>query len=64
MFKEGGRGKRTSGGIKRGKPQDTVRNANDGAVFNEVVRILGGATREVPRSCRTNDKIVCATEGA
>lgn len=64
MFKEGGRGKRTSGGIKSVKPQETVGNANDGAVFNEMVRILGGATREVPRSCRTNDKIACATDGA
>ena len=43
MVKEGGRGKRTSGGIKSVKPQDTVGNANDGAVFNEVVRILGGS---------------------
>ena len=64
MVKEGGRGKRTTGGIKSVKPQDTFGNANDGAVFNEVVRILGGATREVPRSYRTNDKIACATDGA
>ena len=45
MVKEGGRGKRTSGGIKSVKPQDTVGNANDGAVFNEVVRILRGEQR-------------------
>ena len=64
MVKEGVRGKRLSGGIKSVKPQDTVGNANDEAAFNEVVRILGGATREVPRSCCTNDKIACTTDGA
>ena len=53
MFKEGGRGKRTSGGIKSVKPQETVGNANDGAVFNEVVRSHfggsnAGSSQELP----------------